>query len=271
MPTLDLFWLRLERDWGMAAARASYVGPEKPHPTVSPLAFEYKYVMQETVGQSKPRLKPLSSKLNSSTPTKPQVHQKAATDLQAVAQYLLRGVTTQKGQEAVPLPDLTWSDHSSKSEIRAREKKQWITQESAYPPRGEERRGEERRGEERRGEERRGEEKKEKRKKKKGKKNRKKLLCHCSNSESRGQKPHISERQKTNRAAEEGTTRSGFSESRACMPGTEIKDQLTQSTGRISASDVSCFKDYRPSCFWCQDKLDRQLIHHRDSTTTVKG
>lgn len=73
-----------------------------------------------------------------------------------------------------------------------------------------------------------------------------------SNSESWGQKLHISEQQKTNRAAEEGTTRSGFSESQSCMPGTEIKDRLTQSTGRISASDVSCFKDYRPSCFWCQ-------------------
>lgn len=73
-----------------------------------------------------------------------------------------------------------------------------------------------------------------------------------SNSESWGQKLHISERQKRNRAAEEGTTRSGFSESRSRMPGTEIKDRLTQSTGRVSASDVSCFKDYRPSCFWCQ-------------------
>lgn len=76
-------------------------------------------------------------------------------------------------------------------------------------------------------------------------------LCR-SNSESRGQKLRISEWQKTNRAAEEGTTRSDFSESPACMPGTEIKDCLTQSTGRISASHVSCFKDYRPSCFWCE-------------------
>lgn len=76
-------------------------------------------------------------------------------------------------------------------------------------------------------------------------------LC-SSNSESRGQKLHISEWQKTNRTAEAGTTRSGFSESQARMPGTEIKERLTQSTGRISASDVSCFKDYRSSYFSCQ-------------------
>lgn len=36
------------------------------------------------------------------------------------------------------------------------------------------------------------------------------------------------------------------------MPGTEIKEQLTQSTGRISASDVSCFKDYKSPRFQCQ-------------------
>lgn len=60
-------------------------GPEKSRPTVSPLAFEHNYVMQETVGQSKPWLKTSSPKLKSPIPIKPQAHQTAATDLQAVA------------------------------------------------------------------------------------------------------------------------------------------------------------------------------------------
>lgn len=62
--------------------------PEKPHPTAGPLAFEYNYVMQETVGWSRPRLKPLISKLNSPAPIKLQAHQMAAIGLQAVAQHL---------------------------------------------------------------------------------------------------------------------------------------------------------------------------------------
>lgn len=92
------------------ALSKSNVGPKKPHPTVSPWAFEHNYVTPETVGQSKHRLKPSSPKLNSPTPVKPQAHQMAAADLQAVAQHLHGGVPTQKGQEAIPLPDLTWSD-----------------------------------------------------------------------------------------------------------------------------------------------------------------
>lgn len=74
------------------------------------MAYEHNYVMQETVGQTKPQLKPLGPKLNPPAPTKPQAHQMAAKDLQAVTQLLHSVVSTQKGQEAVSLPDLTWSD-----------------------------------------------------------------------------------------------------------------------------------------------------------------
>lgn len=71
------------------------------------MAYEHNYVMQETVGQTKPQLKPLGPKLNPPAPTKPQAHQMAAIGSQAVTQLLHSVVSTQKGQEAVPLPDLT--------------------------------------------------------------------------------------------------------------------------------------------------------------------
>lgn len=71
------------------------------------MAYEHNYVMQETVGQTKAQLKPLGPKLNSPAPTKPQVHQMAAIGSQAATQHLHSVVSTQKGQEAVPLPDLT--------------------------------------------------------------------------------------------------------------------------------------------------------------------